>query len=45
MAGLDRAVENGEISVYYRRVIIDMSKSAENERRMLKLPDDCARLE
>ena len=26
MSGLDKAVDNGEISVYYRRVIIDMSK-------------------
>ena len=26
MTGLDKAVDNGEISVYYRRVIIDMSK-------------------
>ena len=26
MLGLDRAVTNGDISVYYRRVIIDMSK-------------------
>ena len=26
MAGLDKAVEKGKLSVYYRRVIIDMSK-------------------